>query len=131
MAQKFAEKWLLGPSKTNFYTRTYTPSGPPKALLVFMHGFIEHIGRYEHVFPKWQERGIAVFSMDQRGFGRTSEDLDHRSANSSYGKTSGVDQLMDAEWAIQSGREAFGEHVPTFLMGHSMVRLFRCTFCSV
>jgi len=29
--------------------------------------FIEHIRRYDHVFPKFAEQGIAVFAYDQRG----------------------------------------------------------------
>lgn len=29
--------------------------------------FIERIERYDHVFPKYAEQGIAVFAYDQRG----------------------------------------------------------------
>lgn len=120
----YTESWLAGPRNTKFYTRQYTPTSPPKALLVFMHGFIEHIGRYEHVFPYWKNRGIAVFSFDQRGFGRTAEDKQHRSKDSSYGKTSGEDQVKDCEWAIKAARDGL-DGVPTFLMGHSMVRAIK------
>ncbi|KLO14153.1 lysophospholipase [Schizopora paradoxa] len=115
----YSESWLAGPRNTIFYTRRYTPTSTPKALLVFMHGFIEHIGRYEHVFPSWRDRGISVFTLDQRGFGRTAEDKQHRSKDSSYGKTSDEDQAKDCEWAIKAARIGM-DSVPTFLMGHSM-----------
>lgn len=121
---KFEEQWLPGPHKTRFYVRTYTPTETaPRAILVFLHGFIEHVGRYEHVFPSWVDSGIAVFAFDQRGFGRTAEDHEQRSASSAYGKTSGSLQNDDVEWAVGAARAKFGKELPLFLMGHSMVSL--------
>lgn len=119
----FEEMWLPGPYKTRFYARTYAPAATPaRGVLVFLHGFIEHVGRYQHVFPLWAARGIAVFAFDQRGFGRTAEDREQRSSDSSYGKTSGPQQNEDVEWAVGAARAKFGKELPVFLMGHSMVR---------
>jgi acylglycerol lipase len=53
----FEENWLTGPAGTKFYTRTYK-ADQPKALLVFVHGFAEHVGRYNHVHVKYPEKGI-------------------------------------------------------------------------
>ena len=121
MSQTFEEHWLEGHRSTKFHCRTYTATDP-KAILVFLHGFIEHVGRYEHVFPLWQQRNISVFTFDQRGFGRTAEDKENRSKDSSYAKTSEKDQLEDAEWAVKTAKKMLGENLPTFLKGHSMVR---------
>ncbi|KAI5118209.1 hypothetical protein M0805_004699 [Coniferiporia weirii] len=118
-ANAYDEHWLAGPQATRFYCRTYT-APTPQAILVFLHGFIEHIGRFAHVFPRWQARGVHVFAFDQRGFGRTAEDREHRSPDSSYAKTSGGDQLEDAEWAVQAAKKQFGDGLPVFVMGHSM-----------
>lgn len=116
----YTEAWLSGPQKTRFYTRTYKPEEAQlNAAVVFVHGFIEHIGRYEHVFPAWSVRGIAVFAYDQRGFGRTALDEKNRSKNSAYGKTSWREQLEDIEWAINHVKQEFGG-APIFLYGHSM-----------
>jgi len=115
----FTESWLSGPQATQFFTRTYSPLSPAKAAVVFAHGFAEHIVRYEHVFPTWSSRGIAVFAYDQRGFGRTALDEQHKSKNSAYGKTSWKEQLEDMEWAVQRTKEQFPD-VPVFLYGHSM-----------
>lgn len=117
----FTEAWLEGPQKTNFYTRTYEAS-PAKGTVVYIHGFIEHVARYEHIFPKWQERGFTVFSYDQRGFGRTATDKDHKSADSQYGKTSTKDQLADIEWAVKYVKDKWPT-LPLFIYGHSMVRI--------
>ncbi|KAH8110046.1 lysophospholipase [Phellopilus nigrolimitatus] len=119
VTNRFDEHWLSGPQSTKFYCRAYT-SATPRAILVFLHGFIEHVGRYAHVFPLWQARGIHVFALDQRGFGRTAADKERRSTDSAYGKTSGEDQLEDAAWAIQEAKRLFGSELPVFLMGHSM-----------
>lgn len=119
MSATFTEAWLTSHSNTKLYTRTYT-AAEPKAVLVFLHGFCEHIGRYEHAHPKWAERGITVFTYDGRGFGRTALDKENKSKDSAYGRTSWKDQFLDIEWAIKHVREEF-EGLPVFLMGHSMV----------
>ncbi|KIL00856.1 hypothetical protein PAXRUDRAFT_128902 [Paxillus rubicundulus Ve08.2h10] len=115
----FTESWLVGPQETRFFTRTYCPSSPPKAVIVFVHGFVEHIARYEHVFPTWTSRGITIFAYDQRGFGRTALDGKNRSKDSAYAKTSWKEQLEDIEWAVRHARQE-SSGVPVFLYGHSM-----------
>jgi acylglycerol lipase len=115
----YAEAWLAGPENTQFYTRTYTPSSPAKAALVFIHGFAEHVGRYTDAHPQLAARGVAVFTFDQRGFGRTALDEEHASPSSAYGRTSGARQMADIEWAIAHTAQAF-PGVPLFLAGHSM-----------
>ncbi|KAI5115238.1 hypothetical protein M0805_009445 [Coniferiporia weirii] len=119
VTESYDEHWLTGPQSTQIFCRIYAAT-VPRAILVFLHGFIEHIGRYTHVFPQWQARGVHVFAFDQRGFGRTAEDKERRSADSSYAKTSSKNQLEDAEWAVQAAKEKFGEELPIFVMGHSM-----------
>jgi len=118
----YTEAWLRGPSNTQFYTRTYVPeeNQQVRAVLVFIHSFAEHVGRYAHFHPLFTRQGIAVFAMDQRGFGLTGQDVEKRSKGSAYGKTSWKDQMNDIAWSIEHARETF-KNVPVFLMGHSMV----------
>ena len=119
-AQEYTEAWLTGPHETQIYTRTYLPSAP-KAAIVFIHGFAEHVGRYTHFHPLLAKRDIAVFTMDQRGFGLTALDTaGKKSKDSSWGKTSWVYQMDDINWAITHAKEKFKD-IPLFLMGHSMV----------
>jgi acylglycerol lipase len=117
----FEERWLTGPSGTRFYTRTYK-ADKPKALLVFVHGYAEHVGRYGHAHPKYPQKDITVFTYDARGFGKTALDLENKSDTSSYGKTSWEEQFEDIEWAIRHARKEI-PGIPTFLMGHSMVSI--------
>ena len=117
----FTEAWLPGPKSTSFYARTYhPPSDSPRGVVVFIHGFIEHVARYEHVHRRWADRGFVVFTFDQRGFGRTALDP-KKSSGSVYGRTNDADQIADIAWALQYAQE-LNPTVPLFLMGHSMVR---------
>ncbi|KAI0359525.1 alpha/beta-hydrolase [Trametes cingulata] len=117
----YTEAWLPGPDGVQFYTRTYPAASPPgpHAVILFLHGFAEHVGRYEWAHREYAARGVTVFTYDQRGFGRTALDKEHKSKGSSYGRTSWPEQLADIEWWV---RKLKGEHpeVPLFLMGHSM-----------
>ncbi|KAF8515355.1 alpha beta-hydrolase [Hysterangium stoloniferum] len=128
----FTEEWLTGPGGTEFYTCTYKPSSTVNAVLVFVHGFIEHIGRYTDTFQSYSESGIAVFAFDQRGFGKTALDPGpdgarkkaRASRNEGYGRTSSQQQREDICWAVKHAHAIEwtdgSSKVPVFLMGHSM-----------
>ncbi|EKM53358.1 uncharacterized protein PHACADRAFT_259675 [Phanerochaete carnosa HHB-10118-sp] len=116
-AVDFIEQWLPGYDGTQFYTRTYAATFP-KAIVLFVHGFAEHIGRYQHSHARYPARHITVFAFDLRGYGRTALDTEHKSKDSAYGKTNWDWQLRDIEF--------FGQYVakqypgtPLYLMGHS------------
>ncbi|KAJ7772027.1 lysophospholipase [Mycena maculata] len=116
----YTEAWLPGPQSTKFYTRTYRADASiSKAVLVFIHGFAEHVGRYTQVHPQFAARGINVFTFDQRGFGKTALDAENKSKTSSYGKTAGEHQMDDVKWAIEHASKEF-PGLPIFLSGHSM-----------
>jgi acylglycerol lipase len=55
----YIEEWVTADDGMKLYTRRYMPSGEgaskgkwgasgAKAAILFIHGFIEHIGRYDH-----------------------------------------------------------------------------------
>ena len=122
MAQhsEFMERWLEGFDGHQFYTRTY-PATFPKAVVVFVHGFAEHIGRYEHVHTKYPMHSITLFAYDQRGYGRTALDSAHRSKDASYGKTNWNLALQDIDFFVKHAAKEY-PNTPLFLMGHSAVR---------
>ena len=69
-AHSYTEAWLPGHDGLQFYTRTYAAASP-RAVLLFVHGYIEHCARYEWAHGVYAPRGITVFAYGQRGFGRT------------------------------------------------------------
>lgn len=113
------EAWLPGYDGHQFYTRTWHATNP-KAVVIYVHGFADHISRYADVFDQWQESGITVFGYDLRGFGKTALDEDHRSTGTFYGKTSRNDELADLEHWIQHVSTQFSG-LPLFVMGYSAV----------
>ncbi len=117
----FTEQWLTGPSKTDFYTRTYGPSDP-KAVIIFIHGFATHVGRFTELYKPIIQHGIAVFAFDQRGYGQTVQGREKGTdgSQSIYGKTTWKDQMRDIAWAVEYAKNHF-EGKPLFLMGYSVV----------
>jgi acylglycerol lipase len=115
----YAEAWMAGVDGLQFYTRTYAATSP-KAVLLFVHGFAEHVGRYEHVHVKYPTRGITLFTFDLRGYGRTALDAAHKSKESAYAKTSWHMQMRDIEFFAKHLAATY-PGVPLFLMGHSAV----------
>ncbi|KAK8864442.1 hypothetical protein IAR55_001691 [Kwoniella newhampshirensis] len=70
------EEWVLGPENTPFYTKRWFPTGEePKACIIFVHGFAEHIARYDRFFTTLASppSSLHITAFDQRGHGRTSQ----------------------------------------------------------
>ncbi len=53
------------------YTTYALPSGDPKAVILLVHGYGEHSGRYQHVIERLSQSGYAVYALDHRGHGQS------------------------------------------------------------
>ncbi|KAI1497158.1 Alpha/Beta hydrolase protein [Biscogniauxia marginata] len=100
----------------SLFTKTWLPDEPPKAKMVMFHGFSDHIDRYYDFFPSLARRGIAVYGLDQRGWGRSAP---NHADKGRTGPTSRV--LADMAVFIQHALAAPPrQDVPLFVLGHSM-----------
>lgn len=54
------------------YYRGWEPEGDPQAVLVLVHGYAEHSGRYAHVADYFVNEGYAVYALDHRGHGQSA-----------------------------------------------------------
>ncbi|KXT19057.1 hypothetical protein AC579_8758 [Pseudocercospora musae] len=100
----------------SLYTKTWHPSTPILARLVFLHGFSDHCNFYGILFPTLASSGIKVYSYDQRGWGRS---VTKPSQKGLTGPTSRI--MSDMTEFIQSLPSTSEEAAtPLFLMGHSM-----------
>jgi len=52
--------------------RTWLPDGPPWAVVLALHGMNDSRDAWEYPAPAFAAAGIAVYGVDQRGFGDTS-----------------------------------------------------------
>ena len=58
-------------SEGNVFYRVWTPGVPPKRLVLLVHGYAEHGGRYAHVAGALAARGALVGAPDHIGHGRS------------------------------------------------------------
>jgi len=58
------------------YRRAWLPVEPTR-VMVLVHGYAEHSGRYDEMAMYFAERGFAVHSYDQAGHGRTAGPRGH------------------------------------------------------
>jgi len=104
------------------YTKIWKTSEPPKARLIFLHGFSDHCNDFIPLFPLLAARDIEVFGIDQRGWGRSVKSAKER------GRTGGSDQVMaDINSYVRRYLPSFPglsttrpDNIPLYLMGHSM-----------
>jgi alpha-beta hydrolase superfamily lysophospholipase len=82
-----------------------------KALIVIIHGLGEHAGKYEEYAGYFASQGIAVFSMDLRGHGKSPGKRGHTSPRGAV--LLDIDDLCEASSKKYPG-------IPLFIYGHSM-----------
>ncbi|WWC62010.1 uncharacterized protein I303_104597 [Kwoniella dejecticola CBS 10117] len=87
------EEWVLGPEDTPFYTKRWAPkTAEPEAYILFVHGFAEHVSRYDNFFTQLSSPpyNLHITAFDQRGHGKTAhEPLTATSAQVSAWKKEG------------------------------------------
>ncbi|GAB4818831.1 hypothetical protein N2152v2_005877 [Parachlorella kessleri] len=108
------------------FTVEYHPStGQPKAALVFHHGLGEYIGRYEDVFNKLANSGIAVYAEDCCGHGKSEGEraliLDFNDLVEDF---AGLGEHARHDLELR-----YGAAPPMFLGGHSLGTLVSCMTC--
>lgn len=64
------DRWVNARGLSLYY-ESYPTYWKPKALLVFHHGYGEHIGRYRSVFVELAKAGVVVYTFDAHGHGRS------------------------------------------------------------
>ncbi|RIA91978.1 Alpha/Beta hydrolase protein [Glomus cerebriforme] len=107
------EEWVTRPDGVEIYTKKWmSVIDPPIATVVFLHGFGEHVNRYNHVFDKFALKGVEVLGYDRRGFGQTAV------RNKNPGQTGSWKVVIDdITGFLVANRHP---NVPQFLFGHSM-----------
>lgn len=93
------------------YWQAWLPAGEARAVVVLVHGFGEHSGRYAHVGTRLAETGFAVYAADHRGHGRT----DGHRAN--LERMALVVEDLDAFVRFASARHP---GLGVFMIGHSL-----------
>ncbi|HYZ32856.1 MAG TPA: alpha/beta fold hydrolase, partial [Crenalkalicoccus sp.] len=70
VAPAIATDALLMPDGARLPLHAWLPQGPPRAVLLALHGFNDYsVDFMEDAAPRFAAAGIAVYAYDQRGFG--------------------------------------------------------------
>src|SRR5690606_28266137 len=106
-----AEGWFTGAAGRSIYWQSWLPDGQAVGVVVVLHGYAEHSGRYPHVAAALNAAGYAVYALDQHGHGRS--DGPRANIDSFAGVFIDTDRLVRKAAAAHDG-------LPVFLLGHSM-----------
>lgn len=101
------------------HVRQWRPDGPPRALVMIVHGYAEHSGRYAHVAQAFSAHEVAVVAPDHVGHGQSDGE---RALITDFEKV-----VDDLGVVAASAIERVGP-VPLILMGHSMGGLLAARF---
>ncbi len=102
---------FIGYGGLSLHHQSWLLAGEPKAVLLVVHGWAEHCGRYSNVVDYFVPKGYAVCALDHRGHGR------------SEGKPGYVDRFTDYLDDLKTFFDIVrGQHSGSriFLVGHSM-----------
>jgi len=105
------EGTFKGVGDLSLFWQAWLPDDAPRAVLVIVHGFGEHSGRYNYLVDYLAPRGIAIYGFDQRGYGR--------SAGKPGTIRSWDEYRADLRAFLQLVRDRH-PNLPLILMGHSM-----------
>lgn len=102
----------------SLYVKVTRPDGPVKGIVQILHGYAEHIERYDVLMSFLSQEGYLCFGDDHLGHGRSvleASDL------SDVGSWQAADEMLADELALNAHmREFYGKHLPCTLLGHSM-----------
>lgn len=87
------------------------PAVPPRAVVVIVHGALEHSRRYTWVADQLNDAGYAAYAIDLRGHGRSGGTPGYVPRMSALG--------ADAARLVELARERHPD-LPLFMLGHSL-----------
>ena len=105
-----SEGVLAGAGGNGIYWRSWAVPDSPRAVVVLVHGFGEHSGRYERIAERLQREGYEVYALDHQGHGRSAGS---RGAITMTVAVADLDQLVVLAQARRPD-------AAVILLGHSM-----------
>jgi len=98
----------------------WLPEQKPKALVHIMHGYAEHIDRYQNLVNELVPAGIAICGNNHRGHGRSDGKRGHVERFPEY--------IEDAKLFSEEVARNLLPDCPYFVLGHSMGSIIAMNF---
>lgn len=109
-----------GTGMFHLFEQQWRPEGDVKGIVVIVHGYAEHSGRYNYVAEFLTRHGYAVYAFDLRGHGRSEGIRAFVRLFNEY--------LIDLkDFLIRVNEKEPGR--PLFLLGHSMGGAIAVLYC--
>ena len=105
------EERFATPDGLCLYGQRWLPDAEAGAVVVMVHGFVEHSSRYARLAEDMNRHGYAVYPMDLRGHGRSDGPRCFVRRFDQY--LEDLDLSLERVAAAEPGK-------PLFLFGHSM-----------
>lgn len=106
------EEWTFEGSKVPIVARSWRePDATPRFVAMLVHGYGEHIGRYDHVASALIDNGAVVYGVDHIGHGKSGGD--RALIDDFEDVVADVDRVVDTATTDWPG-------LPVVLIGHSM-----------
>ncbi len=111
MTKTDKNEWTFGGSQGSIHAQSWVGADAPSHVAVLVHGYGEHIGRYDHVADALVAAGAVVYGMDHMGHGRS--DGEQAIVTDFDDVVADVDQVVDTAVEQHPG-------LPVVMIGHSM-----------
>ncbi len=95
----------------------YQPEGEAKGLLQVIHGFAEHIERYDDFMQFFANQGFVVFGDDHLGHGKTAVNAEDRTDVGTY---NALEYMLQDELTLSQKFKSEYPNLPFYMLGHSM-----------
>ena len=103
----------------NIATRSWRPEANPRGVVVIVPGFNSHSGYYGWVADQLVADGLAVYSLDLRGRGKSDGERFYVAKFDDY--------VSDVSGLVEIARSA-NPGLPVFLLGHSAGGVVSCMY---
>ncbi|ETR69458.1 MAG: lysophospholipase [Candidatus Magnetoglobus multicellularis str. Araruama] len=116
---KHYDDYFKGVHQTDVYYQYWLPEDDPKAVILLVHGLVEHSGRYMNMVNYFVPQSYAVYGFDHMGHGK------------SHGQRTYIDQFKDFTDNIKQYFDLIRQKhqdLPIILFGHSMGALISANY---
>ena len=100
----------------------YSKATHPKAVVVIVHGMVEHKERYNELIEKLNDNGYTAIIADLRGHGESIND------NYKLGMIGSIDMMVDDSYRVLEYIKNDNPNVPIYMYSHSMGTLISRAF---
>jgi alpha-beta hydrolase superfamily lysophospholipase len=114
-----SESTFKGVGELNIFYRSWRPSGTVRGVVTIVPGFNSHSGYYEWVASQLTANGLAVYSIDLRGRGRSDGERFYVQNFEDY-----VTDVASFVAIVKEQEKGF----PVFMLGHSAGGVVACSY---